>query len=186
MRIIAGRFNGRRLQASGCRTLRPTSERVREAVFDVLGPKVVDSRVLDLCAGTGALGFESLSRGAAKVVFVEKNPRTADSIKRNTEALGVEEEVSVYVCEAAKALKMLCESQCTFDIVFLDPPYKSGLISRLCSLSELQCVLHSDSLLVIESGDCQDRESVSSLFHKSFERNYGGTLIQMFHVNKEE
>jgi 16S rRNA (guanine(966)-N(2))-methyltransferase RsmD len=185
LRIIAGRFKGRRLQASGYRTLRPTSERVREAVFDVLGPRVVGSDVLDLCAGTGALGFESLSRGAAEVVFVEKNPRTADSIRRNAEALGVEEKVSVCVCEAERALKMLSASQCTFDIVFFDPPYKSGLISRLCSLSELRHVMHSGSLLVIESGDCQDRECLSSVFYKNFERNYGDTLVQMFHLNQE-
>jgi 16S rRNA (guanine966-N2)-methyltransferase len=154
-------------------------------VFDVLGPKVVGSGVLDLCAGTGALGFESLSRGAAKAVFVEKNPRTAVSIKRNAEALRVEEKVSVCVCEAVTALKMLSESQCTFDIVFFDPPYRSGLISRLCSLSELQHVLHSDSLLVIESRDCQDRECLSSVFYKNFERTYGDTLVQMFHLNQE-
>jgi len=186
LRIIAGRFRGRRLQTSGHPTLRPTSERVREAIFDVLGPGIIDSRVLDLFAGTGAFGFESLSRGAAKVVFVEKDPRTAGSIKQNAVAFGVEGVVAVHACEASRAIRMLSASRSAFDFVFLDPPYESGLIGRILGLSALRSILHSESSLIVESRNIPGRETFSTDFCLCFERTYGDTLVQMFHLNKEE
>jgi 16S rRNA (guanine(966)-N(2))-methyltransferase RsmD len=123
MRVIAGELGGRRLKAPGGRGTRPTSDRVREAVFGMLGD-VHGAAVLDLFAGTGALGIEALSRGACSVVFVEREAATARVLKGNLAELGIAgEAVQVRQTEALKALHDASARQETYDLVFIDPPY---------------------------------------------------------------
>src|SRR5260221_1874531 len=104
LRIVAGRLRGRRLSVPSDAALRPTAERVREALFNILGQDLSGFDVLDLFAGSGALGFEALSRGAHRVVFVESNPRTAAALRRSAEDLGVDREAPVIVCQFAEVL----------------------------------------------------------------------------------
>jgi len=123
MRVIAGELGGRRLKAPGGRGTRPTSDRVREAVFGMLGD-VHGAAVLDLFAGTGALGIEALSRGACSAVFVEREAATARVLKGNLAELGIAgEAVQVRQTEALKALHDASARQETYDLVFIDPPY---------------------------------------------------------------
>ena len=125
MRIIAGAFKGRRLAPVKGR-IRPTAAKVREAVFNILGPWVHGVRVLDLFAGTGALGIEALSRGAAAAVFVEDHPGALKVLRRNLEALGLTEMTTVWPLPVAAALKKLAGRGEGFGLAFLDPPYGGG------------------------------------------------------------
>jgi 16S rRNA (guanine966-N2)-methyltransferase len=127
LRIIAGRHRGRRLRFPAGVEIRPTPDRVRETLFNWLQPRIDQSRVLDLFAGSGALGLEALSRGAAQVTFVEKDRRAAAAI----EAIASEwqEPNARVVCESAIAWLATRAAEPSFDIVFLDPPYDSDLLA---------------------------------------------------------
>ena len=125
MRIIAGAFKGRRLAPVKGR-IRPTAAKVREAVFSILGPAVVGARVLDLFAGTGALGIEALSRGAAAAVFVEDHPESLKVLRRNLADLGLADRTTVWPLPVTTALKKLAGRGERFGLAFLDPPYGGG------------------------------------------------------------
>jgi 16S rRNA (guanine966-N2)-methyltransferase len=126
LRIIAGRHRGRRLRFPAGVEIRPTPDRVRETLFNWLQPRIDQSRVLDLFAGSGALGLEALSRGAAHVTFVEKDRRAAAAIEEITREW--QEENSRVVCQSAIAWLRAPAGEPPFDIVFLDPPYDSDLL----------------------------------------------------------
>jgi 16S rRNA (guanine966-N2)-methyltransferase len=127
MRVIAGIHRSRILKSLKGLALRPTSDRLRETLFNVLGPGVAGSRFLDLFAGTGAIGIEALSRGAAEVVFVENHPPAAALIRRNLASLGIRSGATVLALDAHRALEKLASRQkrdaVRFDFIFLDPPY---------------------------------------------------------------
>ena len=118
--ITGGALRSRRVPTPPGRAVRPTPARVKEALFSILGSRVHDARVLDLFAGTGALGFESLSRGAAHVTFVEKHRPTADTLRASARALGIAENVEVIAAPAERAVSAVPGR---YDLVFADPPY---------------------------------------------------------------
>lgn len=123
MRVVAGRYGGRRLTAPKGRTTRPTSDRVREALFALLGD-VEGVRVLDLFAGTGALGIEAISRGARQAVFVERDQRAIEALQANLAALGLAgEQAQLRREDAAEALRTSRKREETYDLVLIDPPY---------------------------------------------------------------
>jgi 16S rRNA (guanine966-N2)-methyltransferase len=127
-RIIAGRAKGRRLVAPRGQATRPTASRVKQTLFDILAPRLPGSRFLDLCAGTGAVGLEALSRGAAEVVLVERDARVAALMRVNAVALSEGAgRVDVRRSDCLRALRDLAREGCRFDLVFLDPPYESEL-----------------------------------------------------------
>jgi 16S rRNA (guanine966-N2)-methyltransferase len=124
MRVIAGRLGGRRLRAPEGRGTRPTSDRVREAVFSMLADRLADARVLDLFAGTGALGIEALSRGARQAVFVERDAAAARVLAANLEQLGIGRgDAQVRRGDALAALRDARARKEKYDLVFIDPPY---------------------------------------------------------------
>jgi len=127
MRIIAGKFRSRQLKSLKRMALRPTSDNLRETLFNVLGGLVVDARFMDLFAGTGAVGIEALSRGASEAIFVEKHPPAVALIKENLESLDIRTGTRVVASEALKALERLAKepsaANARIDILFLDPPY---------------------------------------------------------------
>jgi 16S rRNA (guanine966-N2)-methyltransferase len=127
MRIIAGKFRSRRLNSIKGMVLRPTSDKLRETLFNILGELVVNARFMDLFAGTGAVGIEALSRGAREAIFVEKHPPTAALIKKNLESLDIRTGARVVASDAMKALERLAREPAVknarVDLVFLDPPY---------------------------------------------------------------
>jgi 16S rRNA (guanine(966)-N(2))-methyltransferase RsmD len=131
MRIIGGHERGRRLSAPrGLRT-RPTADRVRVTLFDVLGPAVAGTRFLDLYAGSGAVGLEALSRGAARVVLVERDPAALRALRANLAALGAGRAAARVVAgDVLAALRDLAAHEEAFDVVFLDPPYAGTLVAR--------------------------------------------------------
>jgi 16S rRNA (guanine966-N2)-methyltransferase len=174
MRVIAGRWGGRRLQAPPGAATRPTSDRVREALFSVLGERVQDARVLDLFAGSGALGIEALSRGAAAATFVDSAPAALKALRANLEALGADAESRRQ--DARRFLVSASGAAREYDLVFLDPPYR--LASRLGGeLSEmLPPVLAPGAAVIAES----DRRTPLDLdLPLQEERRYGDTLIRI-------
>ena len=182
MRVVSGRFGGRRLQAPGGRGTRPTSDRVREALFSTLGP-LEGAAVLDLFAGSGALAIEALSRGAARAVLVERDARAAAVIRANLDLLGVGEDEALLVRAPARtALRDARERGDTYDLVFLDPPYRSAAeLGR--ELSEaLPPVLSAGARVVSQSDRRTPLELDLPLVH---ERRYGDTLIRIHHTTHD-
>ena len=127
MRIIAGKYRGRKMKGPPSLQTRPTSDRLRETLFNVLAPRIEDARFLDLCAGSGAVGVEALSRGAAHVTFVDRARKMCGLIEANLDGLGVPEDQTEVVCsEAAEYLKRRAKKEAgAFDMIFFDPPYST-------------------------------------------------------------
>jgi 16S rRNA (guanine966-N2)-methyltransferase len=147
LRIVAGNWRSRLLQIADVPGLRPTSERIRETLFNWLAARIHGARCLDLCAGTGALGIEALSRGAAEVVFVERSAIAFNTLKSNIASLGATNAELLNV----DARSYLGEfSAGPFDIVFLDPPFTSDLYDELCRLLIEQGCLTGDARIYIE------------------------------------
>jgi len=176
MRVIAGRFGGRRLRSPGGRRTRPTAERVREALFSVLGP-LEGVRVLDLFAGSGALGIEALSRGAARAVFVERSAAALPALEGNLEALDLgRDRAIVRRSEAMRALRSARERRETYDLVFLDPPYRDAARLARALSTALPAVLGPGARVIVES----DRRTPLELdLPLADERRYGDTLIRI-------
>jgi 16S rRNA (guanine966-N2)-methyltransferase len=132
MRIVGGRFRGRRLVVPKDARVRPTADRVREAWMSIVGPSLPDAQVADLYAGSGALGLEALSRGARSVDFVELSPSSLAALRANIEALGVAAVVRVHRGDALRFVERLGPATC--DLAFADPPYSSDAAERLVAL----------------------------------------------------
>jgi len=185
MRIISGQLRGRRLPSPVSRGIRPTTDRVREAVFSALGHAVEASQVLDLFAGTGSFGFEALSRGAASVVFVETDRQMAARLTASAELFGVLDQVEVLVMDATRAVKKLLIVGSKFGIIFLDPPYEAGLVQNFFSDMVFPNLLSSDGLLIVESGDLCFKQADPAIFEKKFGGKYGGTHITILRLRTE-
>ena len=171
MRIVAGRHKGRRLRAPAGAGTRPTADKVREALFSILGP-VEALRVLDLYAGSGALGLEALSRGAASATFVESARPALAAIRANLDAVG--EEAEVVASDAIKWLRSADGREGAFDLVFCDPPYDAAprIAQQLADL--LPRVTGPQALIVTESSK---RNPLVIDLPLSDERTYGDTRI---------
>ena len=174
MRVIAGRFGGRRLQAPPGAATRPTSDRVREALFSILGRRVEDAAVLDLFAGSGALGLEALSRGAARVTFVDSAPAALRALRANLAALGADAEV--VRADALKWLRAASGRERQYSLVFLDPPYRRAEALGALLSDALPAVLAPDALVVSESDRRTPLELTIPIID---ERRYGDTLIRI-------
>lgn len=186
MRIIAGKYAGRRLKAPKGPMTRPTAGKVREGLFNILQhwqPHFfVKKTVLDLFAGTGALGFEALSRGASRVSFVEKNKQVREILKENTKNLGLEACVKIIASDATKILPFSEEER--FDIVFIDPPYGKGWGERALNLLALGGCLNKGALIILE----EEASSVLKAripFALQQERRYGNTILRFFNAEAE-
>lgn len=147
MRIITGEFRGRRLRSPRWAGLRPTSDRLRETLFNVLGDRVAGARVLDVCAGTGAVGLEALSRGARFAVFVERDPRAVALIRDNAARCGAGARYAIEHAPAARVLAVRVRGG-PFDIAVLDPPYDEADLARLVEGAGAQLV--PDGVVVLE------------------------------------
>ncbi len=152
MRVIAGKYKGRRLDSPSWDGLRPTSDKLRETLFNVLAPRVTGARVLDAYAGTGALGIEALSRGAAAAVFVERDRRAQALVAANLARCGIADGCAIIRADVARAFASLRDeiargAREPFDLVLLDPPYDQGVDAALTAAGEL---LAANGLLVLE------------------------------------
>jgi len=170
MRVVAGELRGRRLAAPAGGGTRPTADRVREALFSILGD-VSGARVLDLYAGSGALGIEALSRGATAATFVDSSQAAVAAIRRNLSSLGLE--ASVQRRDALAYLVAAAEGD-PYDLVFADPPYDSALRLAPSLAERLPPLLTADAVIVTESNK---RAPLELPFPLLRERDYGDTRI---------
>lgn len=185
MRVIGGKAKGRRLASvSGSKT-RPTADRIKESLFNIIANEVANVDFLDLFAGNGGIGIEALSRGAGQVVFIDKNRHCTKMIKTNLNTTELGDRAEVYTNDVIRALSVLERKGRIFDVVFIDPPYNQGYIEKtLSALSEYKLV-KKDGLVITELSNKEDiPDSVLNLFLTRNE-NYGDTILG-FYRNKED
>ena len=179
MRIIGGRLKGRRL-AGVKGQIRPTADRVREAIFNILGPDVNDTQVLDLFAGTGALGIEALSRGARSAVFVENHKSALQVIQRNLVQCGLTEVSRIIPLPALTALTRLAASGEKFSLIFLDPPYGYGIPNTILPVLAQKNLVAPNGQIIVEHSRLEDLAVSYQDLVRSDQRRYGATLVSFY------
>ncbi|HJQ67682.1 MAG TPA: 16S rRNA (guanine(966)-N(2))-methyltransferase RsmD [Blastocatellia bacterium] len=150
MRVIGGQYRGRRLRAPHGDQVRPTSDRLRETLFNIIAPRVEGCRFLDICAGSGAIGIEALSRGAASATFIDKSRRASAIIESNLASLSITSNATVINRDALQALKRLSADAAQFDIIFFDPPYASEIYSQVMGELASGLLLDPEGVVITE------------------------------------
>jgi len=150
MRVIAGLYKGHRLKTLEGFAVRPTSDRMRETLFNILAPRIDGARFVDVCAGSGAVGIEALSRGAAHVTFIESSRKAASVISENLLHCKIEQDFKLIARDAIQAMKYFAAEQMQFDIVYFDPPYDSNLYSPVMWQIAKGNLLAEDGLVIVE------------------------------------
>jgi 16S rRNA (guanine966-N2)-methyltransferase len=176
VRIIAGQFKGRRLKTPSWEGLRPTSDKLRETLFNILAPRIDGARVLDGYAGTGAVGIEALSRGAAYVAFVEQSRRASALIQENLTACGAERGYTIHCGDILSALRRL-PVDARFDLILLDPPYEAENVGD--ALAAAAGRLAEDGILVLERATRREPELPEALARVRDVRSGDSTLTFM-------
>lgn len=186
MRIVGGKFKSRLIKQPKSEEVRPTKDMVREALFNVLGDRVIGATFLDLCCGSGAIGIEALSRGAKKVFFVDRDENAIDTVKLNLESLGLSSslEVAVFQNDIFRFISNIKQYSILFDIVFLDPPY-FGNISKKCLKKIFLANIISDSgVLVLEYDKKCPPDYSDDSWHIKNTKVYSGTALSFFEKEK--
>ncbi len=184
MRVISGQCKGKRLFSVRGLNLRPTSDRVREAIFDILQDQIEGRQVLDLFAGTGALGIEALSRGAGRAVFVEESPRSLAALRKNIEECRLRDRARVLARDVKTGIKILENQGESFQIIFLDPPYGKGFVPQTLEALAVSSILSPHTLIVAEHAATDPAFSIPRLEGVDV-RKYGGTLVSFFRRQEE-
>jgi len=192
LRIISGHARGRKLFTPGHSNLiRPTTDRAREALFSIIGDKVFSARVLDLYAGTGALGLEALSRGASQVVFVDKHHNALELIKRNCTLCiqdvetGQKKKVIIIKHDLSRGLNLKGDESFksgTFDLIFLDPPYEKGLAEKSLTALDTSGFITSTTLVIAEECSGKTLPDSFTRLTLSDQRRYGDTGFWFYTV----
>jgi len=180
MRIVAGKNKGNILKSPKDLSVRPTSEKVREALFDILGTSVRETCFLDLFAGTGAVGIEALSRGVKKAIFIEKELKCIKIIKENLEKTENSQNAVVYKIDFLSGLKLLARKDYLLDYIFLDPPYSRGLVNiSLLEISNLPILRKSGWIIAQHYKKEKVMENLSNL--RLFDqRRYGECYLSFY------
>ncbi|WP_445488450.1 16S rRNA (guanine(966)-N(2))-methyltransferase RsmD [Niallia sp. 03133] len=180
MRVVSGINKGISLKAVPGNSTRPTTDKVKEAIFNMIGPYFDGEVGLDLFAGSGGLGIEGLSRGLSKVVFVDRDGKAISTIKSNLAACNLEENAEVYRNDADRAMKALIKRERSFDYIFLDPPYKKQQLERILTTIDKENLLEQDGVIVCEHGsEVALPESIGRLCQKKHEK-YGIIAVSIY------
>ncbi len=188
MRIISGSARGRRLHAPPDLRVRPTADRVKESLFNILTVLLGDFaglRVLDIFAGTGNLGMEALSRGAGHAVFIDSHKASVALIMKNLRMLGFEERSRVLEKDALAGMRFLEEKEAPFHLVFMDPPYRKGLAKEALEYLTTSALIDDDSLVVAESSSRETLPAEFGVLRQFDRRVYGDTALHFFRKNLE-
>ena len=177
MRIIGGKFRGRKLRSVRGSATRPTSDRTREAIFNIIGFEVRGARVLDLYAGTGALGIEALSRGAQSAAFIDISRQSLSILKANLAALALEASTNVIRWDLTHNLNCLGSMPRAFDLVFMDPPYNHNLVISTLDHLHASRALENGACIIVEHSQQEAVESDLTPFERVDQRRYGKTLV---------
>jgi 16S rRNA (guanine966-N2)-methyltransferase len=183
MRVISGDARGRRLLFPPQSKARPTSDRVKEALFNILAP-VSGKIFLDVFAGSGSVGIEALSRGAASVAFIEKDAAHGDYIQKNLLRCGFTGEYDIFIAEIKKALPILQKKGARFDVIFADPPYEAGLIEETLVYLAGGKVSASDGMIIFQHSVREEPDwQRGGCLSVSDQRKYGDTLLTFLKSN---
>lgn len=185
MRVISGTARGRALKAVPGMGTRPTTDKVKEAIFSMIGPYFDGGLALDLFAGTGGLGIEALSRGMDKAVFIDKDFKSLETVRQNLKTTGFEAIAEVYKNDAERALKALAKRDVVFDLVFLDPPYRMKNGDALMEqMDELQ-LLAPQATIVLEYESSYAYPERFGHFNQIRKAEYGETAVSIYTYDSE-
>ncbi|MBU1926638.1 MAG: 16S rRNA (guanine(966)-N(2))-methyltransferase RsmD [Gammaproteobacteria bacterium] len=179
LRIVAGQWRGRKIQFIDAEGLRPTPNRVKETLFNWVAPMIQEATILDIFAGSGSLGFESLSRGAKKVIFVEINPKAIKQLKSNCELLRCQDRIELLHMRAEDYLE---KTQETFDLIFLDPPYHHHLIEPCAEIISRRKLLNPGGYLYIESEYAIETEKLPGQWEIKKQKKAGQVHYQLLRL----
>lgn len=186
VRVVAGSAKGRPLKSVPGMGTRPTTDKVKEAIFSMIGPYFDGGAVLDLFAGTGGLGIEALSRGMERAVFIDMESKSIETVKANLKSTGFESNAEIYRNEAGRAIKALEKRKYIFDLVFLDPPYRMKNGDALMTEMATRGLLSAGALLVLEyESNYTYPEEISGFLHLRTAK-YGETAVSIFEYNPIE
>jgi len=177
LRIISGRLKGKRLHSVQGLTIRPTADRLRESIFNILSFRVHNAVVLDLFAGTGALGIEALSRGAESAVFVDNNPGAVSLIERNITSCSFDKHARIIRWDIKKNLNCLKSAKKAYDLVFLDPPYNQNRVKPTLLNLEHTRSLEKGARIVVEHSPLETIPEDLFMFEIEDQRRYGKTVV---------
>lgn len=183
MRVITGFAKGRKLKCPSGKNIRPTSDRVKESLYNILGSKVTDCIFLDLFAGTGNIGIEALSRGARFCYFVDSDNISIKYIKENLSILGLLKSFKIIQKDACEALEIFKENSIRFDIIYIDPPYYKNLIEEPLKKISMYKLLNDDGLIVAEHHKNDILSDSYDMLKKIRTQKYGETILSFY---KEE
>ncbi|MGG0655989.1 16S rRNA (guanine(966)-N(2))-methyltransferase RsmD [Rummeliibacillus pycnus] len=186
MRVISGERKGMPLKAVNGTTTRPTTDKVKESLFNILGPYFNGGIALDLFAGSGGLGIESLSRGMDKAIFIEKDGRAFQNLKENIAKCRYEDRTEIHRNDATRALKILIKKEVQADLIFLDPPYKKHQYYELIQDIVSNGVISKEGTIVCEHDKEIELPESFFNFHKVRVEKYGGTIISFYRLVEEE
>lgn len=188
MRIISGKARGAKIETIDSLETRPTLDRVRESLFNILQNDIRNSRILDLFAGSGALGIEALSRGAAHCIFCDNNPKAVNIIKQNLIKTNLKDLTIIYKLDYKKCIQKLIAERHNIDIVFIDPPYKADISVPASKAIAESGLINKNGIIIIETDEIdRDKKELSDYTKlKIFdERKYGRANLLFLRLNEE-
>ncbi|MCD7033916.1 16S rRNA (guanine(966)-N(2))-methyltransferase RsmD [Metabacillus sp. GX 13764] len=180
MRVVSGTCKGRPLKAVPGTGTRPTTDKVKEAIFNMIGPYFDGGSALDLFGGSGGLGIEALSRGTESCIFVDKDQKAIQTIHKNIEACGFEKQSEVYRNDAERALKAVMKRELSFSLIFLDPPYKQQKLKALINSIGEAGILDEKGYIVAEHGTEESLPDELGELVKLKGELYGTTAVSIF------
>lgn len=176
MRIIAGELKGRQLKAVPGKLTRPTTDKVKEAVFQVMGPFFQGGTVLDLFAGSGSLGIEAISRGMTYGIFVDKHPQAIHTINENIKLAKIEHKAEVFRADAFRAIHAAAKRDLQFDLILLDPPYEKVSYEKLLNEVVKLQLIKQDGIIYCEHAVAEKLPEQHDHFSILKKEDYGGTI----------
>ncbi len=182
MRIIGGDLRGKRLATFQGKSTRPTADRVRESIFNICASKISNADVLDLFAGTGALGIEALSRGAASAVFIDSAANAVKMIAKNIESCKMTDRARVIKWDILKNLNCLCGKHSFYDLIFMDPPYNENAIGTVLKNLMNPDVVKNGATIIIEHSVSKSIPENIDGYDLTDQRKYGKTLVSFLTV----
>lgn len=183
MRVIAGKYKGRRLNTLNGLSVRPTSDRVKESVFSSIRNQLVNASFLDLCAGSGNIGIEALSQGARHVTFLDRNLNCIRMIEQNLESCGLDSQdsqVQILLSDALQGIHLLSRQKQTFQLIYFDPPYDTGIYKKCISQISDANVLEPTGVLLIEHRKNTHLPSEIGLLSCGRQNTYGSTCLSFY------
>ena len=186
MRVVSGNCKGKALKAVPGSTTRPTTDKVKEAIFNMIGPYFNGGIALDLFAGSGGLGIEALSRGVGQVIFVDRDAKAIQIIQENIKSCQLENQAEVYRNDADRSLKAVMKRGIVFDYIFLDPPYmKQQLVNLMAKIDEYSLLNDGGMIICEHSRDIELPENVGPFFKIKYE-TYGIIAVSIYQNGSEE